>query len=289
MFTALPADTIDVTNGPNARGCENGDMVDPDLYDSKFSCKCSRGFMGDNCEESSVQWELIGPLIAVIAIVLLLLIVWRVQMYRFKRRPLDVNAILLQLLAELGLGATAVMKDNEIGVTVTVVPLDDHNSELEGKALDKFKNTLLKMAADKLKMSASNAWVQPGPSPLRAVVVVFSKAPGHTDEAFSQKVADFDRELQLCLMSVGETRMTSIMIALPSRTPREIVRNALVRINTIASGNFGEVFRGELAEGQMGRSVKFIVAVKVCKGKASETAKDNLLKEAALMVSVEST
>ena len=131
--------------------------------------------------------------------------------------------------------------------------------------------------------------MQPGPSPLRALVVVFQKRSNHNDEEFSQTVAAFDQELQGNPISLTGMKLTSAMIALPSRTPREIVRKAVARIHTIASGNFGDVFKGELTEGQMGRTMQVIVAVKVCKGKSTEIAQDNLLKEGALMVSVEHT
>jgi len=51
-FTARPADIANVTNGPNGKGCENGDMVDTILYDDNFGCTCYHGFSGANCELS---------------------------------------------------------------------------------------------------------------------------------------------------------------------------------------------------------------------------------------------
>jgi hypothetical protein len=221
----------------------------------------------------------------VVAVTLILLVVWRVQIYRTKRRPIDVNAIQSQLLAQLGLGATATMKDNEVGVTVTVVPVDDQRLELEKAELLKLKIALLNTVAAKLDMSAPNAWVQLGPSPLRALVVVFQKPPGHIDERFSKKVADFDQELQSNSILLVGMKTTSVMVALPKRTPHEINRSGLARSHTIANGNSGEVFKGELTEGYLGRKRKTPVAVKMCQGEASESTQDNLLKEAALMVS----
>ena len=281
-FEFKAADTVSDANGPNGKGCSgNGKRNDQVEFDQKFTCACDTGFTGENCQ---LQWQLIGPLTAITAVVLVLVIVWRVQIYRFKRRPIDVNAIQLQLLAELGLGATATMKDNEVGVTVTVVPVDDQRSELKGTDLDKLKVALLNTVAAKLKMSTTTAWVQLGPSPLRALVVAFHKPPGHIDEMFSKKVGGVDQELQSNPILLDGMKVTSVMVALPKRTPHEVPRSALARDCTIASGNSGEVFKGELTERHRGRTRKETVAAKMCKGKASESAQDNLLKEAALMV-----
>merc|ERR1712166_1000038 len=148
--------------------------------------------------------------------------------------------------------------------------------ELEKAELHKLKIALLNTVAASLEMSATNAWVQLGPSPLRALVVVFHKPPGHIEEIFSKKVADVDQELQSNSILLVGMKVTSVMVALPKRTPHEITRNDLARSHTIASGNFGEVFKGELTEGHLGRTRKTPVAVKMCKGNVSESAQDNL-------------
>jgi len=298
-FEFLDADIADCSNGPNNLCCNEGGtkkIVDEVEFDNRFTCNCSSDYdhsADANCGVKSPEfstggntansWTLIGPLIGVIAIVFVLMITWRVQVHRIKSRPLDLNAIQLQLLAELGLGATAAMKDTQVGVTVTLTPLTDQSPEPHGGVLDKLKRSVLKVLATKLKISPFGAAVQPGPAPLRAVVVVFHKPDDYREDVFSQKVTDFHNKLQTSPMSYGGMKLTSAMVAMPTRTPREIHRNALARIETIASGNYGEVFKGELSEGRLGRTMKTIVAVKVCRGKTSETAQDNLMKEAALM------
>lgn len=45
-----PADTRNASNGPNGRGCANGVPFDAVAFDGKFTCNCSAGWTGANCD-----------------------------------------------------------------------------------------------------------------------------------------------------------------------------------------------------------------------------------------------
>jgi len=103
-FEFKAADTANNANGPNGKGCSgNGTKIDEVEFDSDFTCDCNVGFnvtASANCDvlnsppsdaapsdaanSGANQWELMGPLIAVIAVTLVLLTVWRVQVSKLK-------------------------------------------------------------------------------------------------------------------------------------------------------------------------------------------------------------
>jgi len=279
-------------SGQSSESCDNGHAIDDGIpQNGKFTCNCNDGYVLSNADNSNptcvADWTLTVALVGVVAIALILLIVWRVQVYRIKCRPIDVNAIQQQLLAELGLGATADIKDTEVGVVVTVGTLNDQGSELNPTTLHKLqravKDSALQAIAGKLDMAIFRAWVQPIYLPWHALVIVFQKPSSYSADEFATKVAEFDTELKVAPILLPGVKLTAALVALPNRTPRDILRRALTRVGVIASGNFGEVFKGELSESHMGRTLKVIVAVKVCKGKSGGNEQENLLKEAALM------
>jgi hypothetical protein len=49
-FSTLPADVDNSTHGPNGRGCGAGSPVDATEFDNIFTCNCTEGFTGDNCD-----------------------------------------------------------------------------------------------------------------------------------------------------------------------------------------------------------------------------------------------
>merc|ERR1712166_783554 len=81
-FEFKAADTASDANGPNGYGCSgNGYQNDQVEFDQRFTCACDTGVTGENCQ---LQWQLIGPLAAITAVVLVLVIVWRVQVSQLK-------------------------------------------------------------------------------------------------------------------------------------------------------------------------------------------------------------
>eukprot|EP00040_Diaphanoeca_grandis_P029880 m.175857 g.175857 ORF g.175857 m.175857 type:complete len:1282 (+) comp31832_c1_seq5:147-3992(+) len=282
-FAFLAADTADDSAGPNGRGCSgHGTKVDTIEFDNIFTCRCDAGYTSHlNCD---LSLELLTPLLGVTSLVAVILVLWRLQVYRLKHCPVDMNAIQLQLMKDLGLGTTVNMKNTEIGVTVTVSKVDFRSPELEGFALESFQNALLRTVADRLKISSLGAWVHPGPSPSRAFVLVFGK-PAENVELFERKVrVTLDSQLKAEKCSLNGMKLTSAVIAVPRQTPREISRQSLLRLDAIGHGNFSDVFKGVLSEGRDGSILKVVVAVKVCHTKSTELAREDLLKEAALMV-----
>jgi hypothetical protein len=230
------------------------------------------------------SWDLIGSVIGVTLLAALIVIWWRVQIYRIKHRPIDMDAVQMQILADLGLVAVATMKDSEIGVTVTVRPVTDENEELEAGALVTFQDMLLILLSERLNIPRGGGWVHCGPSPVRVFVVVFVKPQGHNVESFARDVEKIGQEFKENTCTLGKMIITTAAIALPCRTPREISRQAVLRIDVIGEGNFSEVFKGVLSEGRDGHMMKVVVAVKACHTTSTETARESLLKEAALTV-----
>jgi hypothetical protein len=233
------------------------------------------------------QWELIIPLIAVVAVVVLLVIVWRVQVYRLKHRPLDLSEIQTQLLAELGLGLSAKMTDTQAGFTVTVTPLDTAFEDVVGSdapGLNQFQTKLISATRKRLQFVPAQATVEPGPAPIQAFIVIFPKSEYHTSDEFATDIGKFDREVQSSSTVFGGYRVTSATIACTSRPPRELSRNDIMRIGQLGEGAFGEVFKAELTEFTAGHKLEVITAVKSLHlNSASEQSRNNLLKEGALM------
>eukprot|EP00040_Diaphanoeca_grandis_P036065 m.228619 g.228619 ORF g.228619 m.228619 type:complete len:1687 (+) comp33543_c0_seq1:183-5243(+) len=300
-FTVGLSDAANKTCGGHGEAADNGIA-----QDGIFRCQCVSGYKQSptipsdtttcvvdpqaSLSQTQSQQEDMWPFIMVASLIVVLALAvaarWRWKIYQMKHRPIDINAIQEQLLADLGLAVSADIKHNEIGMTVTVVPLDTTVRALTESDLAKFETTLLKFIRKRFKLPQNvNGSVKRGPPPFGVFMLVFPKHTGLSDEQFAHLILLLDRDCQARLISVGVSkyRITSAAVACPRRTPREIVRSNLLRLDQIGQGNFSEIFKGELSESHHGQTLKVLVAVKASNSKSSEIARENLLKEAALV------
>ena len=109
------ADVTVASYGPNGTACFNGGArVDEYALDRAFTCDCSmsNGFDGDNCESAPAAaaaaqasadsgTTVAGVLGGVVVLMFVVLIIFRVQVYRLKHRPLDVNVMQQTMLQRL--------------------------------------------------------------------------------------------------------------------------------------------------------------------------------------------
>jgi hypothetical protein len=277
----------------NSSLCQNGNAVDEIEFDGKYTCECYAGHTGEYCEtapafEASTNqlWELVGSVITAVVLCLVVVVVWRIQVYRLKNRPVDMVAIQLQLLADLGLSVSADIADTEVGVTITTVKLDKTADEKTEDERDDFEAVLLQTMQRRFMFPFAGSWIHAGPAPVHNVimfVVVFTKDVDYDEEIFALDVARYNNLLQSTVVAMDGYRITSAAIACLRRTPREINRKHILRIEAIGAGNLGEVFKGELSEMQYGQTIKVPIAVKTSRSQ-SETVREDVLKEAVLMV-----
>ena len=116
-FVVQGADTATAANGPNGRGCANGEAVDSDELDRLFTCDCSRtSYSGGNCDvpaATASPSEVVagsadsGVIVAAILVPLLALVIGaalvsRCRAHAKKNAPMDFNAQ-LQFLKDQGL------------------------------------------------------------------------------------------------------------------------------------------------------------------------------------------
>jgi hypothetical protein len=138
--------------GPHGQPCQNGGQPvedQPDTnwaahFDGRYSCNCTQGYTGDNCEEltgpsqssqNSGTDTAIEAMLGTAAVLLLAaLVAFRVQIYRLKHQPLDVGGMQEEVLQSLGLAAATDIGPLEFGITLVlaapVVLTDGFRSDL---------------------------------------------------------------------------------------------------------------------------------------------------------------
>ena len=118
----------------------------------------------------------------------------------------------------------------------------------------------------------------------------YEGARQYKDHTARNAPADFDHQLEL-LRETGGAAEGQLAAA---RVPREMPRHWLGLIDRLGSGQFGEVWKGMLSDGDNPNATEFLVACKVVKppqvgvGKTGASmAEDELLQEALLMAQVD--
>lgn len=110
-FEALPADTLDPSNGPNGKDCGDGDPVDEVHFDETFSCACNATkFQGDNCDEeipaerqANAGAVAGGLIVAFIVIALVSMVLYRRRVQHIKMRAFDFRAKCEEIILNGGL------------------------------------------------------------------------------------------------------------------------------------------------------------------------------------------
>lgn len=308
-FTFLEIDTDNPANGPNGRDCASPQQqVDTVPFDRAFTCDCTATAdtnIGPNCETvvaaaaasggSSTDAFTSTPFIAAASavgfLVLCAIFVSRYQVYKARRRPEDLGALQSEILSSLGVGCTLDIRPDEFGISLQCSGLSDMAaSELDGvereirRALKEFFPTY----STTKRLDLNNAQVKAVKHENR-VILVF-RVP-------ARKVASKDA-IEGATLAVLQSLITSKHLALsngfkvndagvaiPRRVPREVPRGSVTRVSILGEGNYAEVVKCQVTERDRGIP-PYPVAAKIAKTAKSD-ARDDLLKEAALMAMLE--
>ena len=298
------------TNGPNNRGCgNNGKPVELNSvsdgrseFDGSYDCDCAgtlhnatnQSYGGLNCDEVPVPVAtasstgndsgiMVGASLgAVLFLLLVALITFRVQLYLLKHRPVDVGITQEEVLASLGLAATQNISRTELGISLLfdrALPPPDTDG---GAQFETDLVAVLRRAAPQIKAGLQAAKITVGAPASRRVLVIMPKSnitlPA---EAVVELLAAKAAKGKLAVGDDGGC-IVDASVAVPRRVPREVPRRALTRLRPLGEGAYGEVHQYQLEEKSM--PSYFVAAKSVKKGKASGSAdaRDALLREAAL-------
>ena len=295
-------DSDDVTNGPNGRGCVNGAPLDRIEFDLQYACDCSgTEFTGDNCDvspASELATVLGAGLGAVLGLIMIVLVSTRVQLYRLKHRPIDMEAVQGDVLAGLGIGVAKDILDHEFGIMLELAADQGDNMIADISAYQAQLVSAVAEYVPRLAHEFKQARISPsehGPQKLLLVIPkpVASHTLGSIKGSIKGTTATTDvPEWTVAVLTKEISRrgglpfgptgsVVFVSLAMPNHVPREMNRSCLTRLAPLGSGAFGEVFLYEVNEPKRGIP-PYQVAAKTVKPGGS-MGRDELLKEAALM------
>ena len=274
------------------------------LYDG-----CNRSHTGLNCpgapssakaSASSAGTDTGGvigvSLGAVVFLMLVALVAFKVQIYRLKHQPVNVGTTQEEVLATLGLAATQNISRAELGISLlfdrTLPPRGtDGGAQFESELV-----AALRRAAPHIKVGLQSAKITFGNPASRRVLVVVPKSKitqhshhhhphnphhNHPVEAVVPFLAAKAAKGKL-VIGVNGGRVVEASVAVPRRVPREVPRRALTRLRQLGEGTFGEVYQYQLEEKSMPSFFVAAKSIKPLKFSGGADARDALLREAAL-------
>ena len=289
IIPKLHSDLHLVSNGPGGRDCARGVRADAEPYDGRYECNCAgTEYTGDNCDEladsSNEDAHVIGASLgSVLIVIAAVAIAFRVQVYRLKHRPIDMDAVQAEVLDELGLGISKSIGDHEFGVLLTMRTALDATVIVEERHVKQLTQLLVK-ALPKLSAELAIARVTVVEQDRAKLVLVVQRPRRcgvHSDIA-ERTAATISKQVQTRSLSIVSTEIIAAALAVPRRTPREIDRRWLTRMDHLGAGAFGEVDLYWVDESKQRRVPPYKVAAKTIKPGAT-AGRDELLREAALM------
>ena len=279
--------------------------------DNTYSCDCSSGWTGEAGEiqplstadsaaasDSDSDSDSALPIVAlgaVIGLMLVVLIGFRVQVCRLKHRPVDVSGMSAEVMQSLGLVATTNIGPNEFGITLH---FDECPRDGSDELSQQFKSDLiatLRKATPQIKDALDSAKTTVPPlmgrqnghsqSKPKQVLVVLQTAlvKAAAASAVETVVETLRKKAAKGKLQVGSTlQIIDASVAMRTNVPREINRQGLTRLKMLGEGAFGEVHQYQLEE--KGHSHAVYVAAKSIKGgkAGSDDAREALLREATL-------
>ena len=307
-------------NGPNGRDCARGARVDSEPFDNRYACNCAgTGYIGENCADAVVVASdgssdsgaadiTVASFGSVLFIIAAAAVAFRVQLYRIKHRPVDMDAMQAEVLEGLGMAQPKDIGDHEFGILLTT------GAEIDADATD--ANHVPEPVAEQLMASVAKivprlaaelqrARVTISESHSKQLLLVIPRPHGismRSDIAEravaaisrhvkGQNTRDLDQHShhhhhhhlhghhQLAIAAVP---VTAASLAVPHRTPRELGRTLLTRMTHLGNGAFGEVDLYQVDESRQRGVPPYKVAAKMVK-LGSSAGMVALLKEAALM------
>jgi len=308
-FEFLPKDESNPSFGPNNRSCTQGEEVDTVEFDQSFTCNCPNNTLGPNCdpippsdaassgneEEAKIAYITVGVLAFICGAILL---VSRYQVYRARNTPRDLSGLQQDILQGLGMSSAAFdIADDEFGLTFTFSKsLAEHADKDDIDVYDlgprllaslrKLKGLPPRLTAMlsqesttvKVDLAAHCALIR-----MKRPTVYKLKPRAEEDFAAALHQAAVKRKVSIEGGDLGTHFAEDVAVAVPQRIPKELNRLHLTRLGLLGEGNYGYVFKGTY---KSAGSIAINVAVKTLKT-ADESARDELLTEAALMALLE--
>ena len=287
------SDLDSTVNGPNGSDCARGVRVDVVPFDGMFTCDCEgTGYTGDNCADAvhaggtsssttkaaEVTGAVLGSVIFVIAAAA---VAFRVQVYRLKHRPVDMDAMQAEVREGLGMSVPNI-RSGEFGLVMSF------EAELEAELDPVFKKQLRATVARHVPRIASelqNAKITISELNPRQLLLVMPRPRGYDEQSdiAERCAATISKLARKRKLSVKASVVHSASVAVPIRVPREFDRKQLTRVTQLGEGAFGEVHLYQVEQ----RGVPpYKVAAKTIKPGAT-VGRDELLKEAALTALME--
>ena len=237
----------------------------------------------------------------VVAVMVVALVAFRIQVYRLKYQPVDINSMQEKVLQSLGLAASTDISPLEFGITLVlahpVILGDAFRSSLVAalrKAVPKLTSPLelakITSASQALHHHHHHHHHHHAPAATtNRVLVVMPKRRLRPDVAEHTVEALLGLTARHALPVGTGTSIVDAGVAIPRRVPREIGRKHLTRIRQLGEGSHGQVHLYQLGERDTGiptynvaaKSVKAQDA-DVVSASSSTNARRMLLREAAL-------
>ena len=261
-----------------------------DPFDGQYTCVCSQGWSGVDCgiedavkaakaSEDDTAVTVGVSLGAVLLVILAAFVATRIQLYRVKHRPVNLDAMRDEVMAGLGLMRNDI-GDHEFGVTLTLT------ADVDPADVASFKSELI-LAIHKTipKCNLEHARVAVAETRHAQVLLVIPRPAGRSKMSdFAERtVASLKARAGKQAIAVRANSITDASLAMPTTIPREMDRGTLTRLELLGKGAFGEVCLYQVTERQHTRTVPaYSVAVKTARSGAN-VGREELLKEATLM------
>ena len=324
-FLYADTDSRSTAVGPHDRPCQHdGQRLEPPgadwsaRFNGRYSCKCTQGFTGDNCDVADaddVKLVLAVALVVVVGLGLGIGLALRIQLYRANQQPMNVGEMQAELLARLGL-VMAEVGPGEIGLQLTfgVPEAGGPNTAEDTDSAAVYEDdaeeavllpggcagahsaaepphtvgpagtitgwaafqaaTLAKLQSLVPELGSAvdqTRFIQPGAS-ARQVLIAIRRPPeistSLTEEGLLAIILAAIASDGGCI--IAGHQLVEACLATSRRTPREMLRRNLVRLESVGQGTSAEVFRYQVAEPQRGVPT-FTVAAKTTKPVDDET------------------
>jgi hypothetical protein len=204
---------------------------------------------------SLLTYAVVGGLMALLLVVVA---VTRIQVYRARRKPVDMTALQDEIRASLGMTTAMNVNAGEMGLTMTFGTsiasafegLDRVHAEARARDLsDGLLTELRKQSGLPQRLSEmlnqNTTTVSVDVASATALVVMKRplngtlKADSEDEFAFSLQQRANNRKIVVN----GEHAVAEVSVAVPRRVPRELDRHSFLRLGVLGEGFFGEVCR----------------------------------------------
>jgi hypothetical protein len=250
-FDIKPVDTDVAAYGPNGTACVHGVRVDGTPMDDSFTCNCSETkYSGSLCElqrspaadDTLTVWAAVVGVLVTVGVAALA--VSRYQLYRARRRPVDMTELQAELLACVGMGTKMSLRPSQMGFMLRFAAdvealTDTETATLEAAVLEAVRGLqgLPRRLAAAIGAKDAVAQLSPETGHILLAVPRPSKLRGGEEEAFAAALWQHVVSDNFVVVSGdGPIRVVDVVVAVAQRVPAEIDGRRITRIDLLGEG-----------------------------------------------------